>query len=65
MIRPVVIGGTDVTEHLDDLVAAAPPLTPEQRSHLREIFAPFRVPARPAGTRRADAPREKHTRASA
>lgn len=38
--RSIIIGGTDVTDHIARLVADAPPLTDAQRDQLRVLLAP-------------------------
>lgn len=38
MTRRYIIGGTDCTDVIRQLVDAAPPLSPEQRDKLRMLF---------------------------
>lgn len=48
----IIIGGTDVTECIAAIAAAAPPLTQDQMDRLRSVFAPAR--ARLVASRIAD-----------
>lgn len=45
--RRIVIGGTDVTAHIQAGIAAAPRLNEAQRALIRQIFGAARADTRP------------------
>lgn len=45
MIRQVIIGGRDMSEHISRVVATAPPLKPQQLAQLRLLLTPSPVDA--------------------
>ena len=53
MVRPFhIAGAARIAEYIDKTLAAAPPLTAEQRTRLAELLRPARRAARPEQTGR-------------